>query len=246
MRSLLAPVFCAVLLLTGCTVQEPVSDDFPPCSGPPQSCQPNWAKWQTPNDPDPAYHFIDSSGYLHLPSVYWQGGGQFGWDDGHIRTLNTFRPPFFVAARAKVEAGYGTWSSPLWMWPKAGVGGCVEIDVTEQLGRQPQSVNQSIHNYCRDRVVTLTPNCGITLANDFHVYWAYVGLDRVDFHVDQIDSCARTIRAADVGLGTLDQDYQFVTSTHTGGCCTGWTGVPDPSLSPVEMLIDWFRVYDLG
>jgi hypothetical protein len=233
----------AVLLawFSGCTQQPSLSDDFAPCSGTAAQCQPNSAKWEIHNDPDPAYHFVDAQGHLHLPMVYWQGGGSSGWDAGYVQTRQTLHPPFFVDALAKPDPHYGSWQS-VWMSQRWDQVGCVEIDVSEQLGRYPRDNFASLTNSCGTRrSITRQLGCSIVLAQAFHHYWAYVSKTRVDFGVDKIASCATTIRAADVGLSSLDQPYQFRLSTHY--LRNSWAGEPNPAASPFLFLVDHIRVW---
>jgi hypothetical protein len=234
----------AVLLawFSGCTQQPSLSDDFAPCPGTPAQCQPDLTMWKIRNDPDPAYHFVDRSGYLHLPMVYWAGSGSSGWDAGFIQTVQTLRPPFFVDVRAKPDPHYGSWNS-IWASPRWDQPGCAEVDISEQLGRYPRDSFASIHNWCSSphRSVTRQLGCGVVLAQAFHHYWAYVSKIRVDFGVDKIASCATTIRAADVGLSSLDQPYQFRLSTHYQR--NSWAGEPNPAASPFLFLVDHIRVW---
>jgi beta-glucanase (GH16 family) len=187
---------------------------------------------------------VDGKGYLHVRATYTtQGGGGPHWKVAHLASKAKLTPPYIVAVRAKVPPGAGMWSAPAWTtsWDN---GGCAEVDVVEQLGRQPLGVNQTLHNLCgMHRYLTrYSSPTDAPLASGFHEYAAVVQPDRVDYLVDRKRTA--TIWASWLGTG-LATPSTFHISLNVGTCWS-WAGCPPTGApSPVEMVVDWFRVYSL-
>jgi beta-glucanase (GH16 family) len=249
----LATSIVAVALLSGCSYERSVNDEFDGPAGPPDtgkwysktycnySGSPGSGTSQACNVPSQAT--VDGKGYLHVRATYTtQGGGGPHWKVAHLASKAKLTPPYIVAVRAKVPPGAGMWSAPAWTtsWDN---GGCAEVDVLEQLGRQPLGVNESVHNWCgAHRYVTrYSSPLGTPLAKDFHVYTAVVQADRVDYLVDRHKTA--TIWGSGVGTG-LATPSTFHISLDVG-TCGSWAGCPAPGAPPAEMVVDWFRVYGL-
>jgi beta-glucanase (GH16 family) len=192
--------------------------------------------------PDSDHVFEDGNGYLHLRAIHgWQepGGGVWsGWTVAHLASKATLTPPYVMAVRAKTAHGFGIWSAPAWITNE---GFCGEVDF-EQLGRQPRGINQSVHGSICGTMFTRYSETGTRLSKRFHTYAAYVYPDRVHYYVDGTHTA--TIRAAHVG-GSLNLVHPstFHISLNVG-TCGSWANCPPPGArSPVEMVVDWFRVY---
>jgi hypothetical protein len=247
----------AVAMLSGCSYEQSVNDEFNGPAGPPDtgkwgsktycnfySAPPSYSKGnvsQACNVPSQAR--VDGYGHLHIRASYTTQGGFSHWLSAHLASKAKLTPPYVVAVRAKVAPGSGMWSSPAWTTSREN-GGCAEVDVLEQLGRQPYGVNQSLHNWCgTHRYVTRFSNVsGTPLAGGFHVYAALVKPYHVDYIVDGRKTA--TIWGSEVGTG-LATPSTFHISLNVG-TCGSWAGCPPPGApSPVEMVVDWFRVYSL-
>jgi hypothetical protein len=142
-----------------------------------------------------------------------------------------------------------SWTAPIWLTEPGvngpGTGGCAEIDVSEQLGRLPTKNDESVHNWCQpdpscgsNTCITNEPDCGVTLANGYHDYWAYVTQSAVQFHVDD-GICDSTITAASVGLAAFNQPITFHLDMSTA--CSGWPGC-GANPPTTDLLIDYVRV----
>jgi beta-glucanase (GH16 family) len=248
----------AIALLAGCGYERSVSDEFNGPAGPPNtykwgsktycnfySAPPSYWKGdvsQACNVPSQAR--VDGYGHLRIRATYTTQGGYPHWLSAHLASKTKLTPPYVVAVRAKVAPGAGMWSSPAWTTSSRENGGCAEVDVLEQLGRQPFGVNQSLHNWCgTHRYVTRYSNVsGTPLANGFHVYAAVVKADHVEYYVDQRKTA--TIWGSQVRTG-MATPSTFHISLNVG-TCGSWAGCPPQGApSPVEMVVDWFRVYGL-
>ncbi len=153
-------------------------------------------------------------------------------------------------ARIKIPAGPGMWPA-FWMlgndinsngWPKSG-----EIDIMENIGREPGLVHGSLHGPSStaptsDETATMgLPNNG-NFADDFHVYAVEWDPMQVKFFVDS-NNYATFQKANWPANGTWVFDHPFfvILNVAVGG---NWPGSPDAtSQFPQHMLVDYVRVY---
>ena len=152
-------------------------------------------------------------------------------------------------ARIKIPYGQGIWPA-FWMlgsdigqvgWPK-----CGEIDVMENIGREPATVHGTIHGpgYSGGSGIgapyTL-PNGG-RFADAYHVYAVEWEPKAVRWYVD--DALYKTTRLGDLPAGTnwvFDHPFFILLNVAVGG---NWPGSPDATtIFPQLMLIDYVRVY---
>jgi beta-glucanase (GH16 family) len=154
-------------------------------------------------------------------------------------------------ARIKIPRGQGMWPA-FWLlgddiytagWPNSG-----EIDVMENIGKEPGTTHGSLHSPGHSGANSLTaaytlPN-GKALADDFHVYGVDWKPDSITWSVDGRAYATKT--RADVGSNPWPFDHPFfaILNVAVGG---GWPGSPDASTSfPQRMLVDYVRVYRLA
>ncbi len=149
-------------------------------------------------------------------------------------------------ARIKVPAGQGLWPA-FWLlgedirdvgWPR-----CGEIDVMENIGREPSRVHATVHGpgYSGGKGVggPFELPSG-AFADAFHVFaveWDEAGLR---FSVD--DKVYKSITRADVsGVWVFDHPFFLLLNLAVGGT---WPGYPDATTRfPARMLVDYVRVY---
>jgi beta-glucanase (GH16 family) len=158
-------------------------------------------------------------------------------------------------ARIQIPFGQGIWPA-FWMlgddigsvrWPT-----CGEIDIMENIGREPATVHGSMHGpgYSGEHPLT----AGYTLPSDkysktprfadaFHIFAVEWEPDRVRFYVD--DNLYATQTKADLPAGTrwvYDHPFFILLNLAVGG---NWPGAPDVStVFPQRMLVDYVRVYE--
>lgn len=225
-------------------LQNGVSDEFA-FDGHTFEQQPDPAIWAAESwSPRADHHWIapDSSGngILHLKSNCTGNCNSDvilsqEWELGGIKSNVTLTPPFLIGVRAKVSSMSTAFNAPLWL-----ASPCVEIDVSEQLGRLPTTNWNVIHNWCpTNREVDISRDCGV-LANGYHDYWANVTATKVDFSVDHNSACNSTITASDVGLSDFGGGFT-VHSDELGGCRPFPHCQANPP--PAEMLVDYIRTF---
>jgi beta-glucanase (GH16 family) len=154
-----------------------------------------------------------------------------------------------VEARIKIPAGQGIWPA-FWMlgenignvgWPS-----CGEIDIMENIGREPGTVHGSMHGpgYSGNTPETAVYNLpgGARFSDDYHVFAVEWEPAVVRFYVD--GSLYQTRTPADLPPGTkwvYDHSFFMLLNVAVGG---GWPGSPDGSTHlPQEMRVDYVRVY---
>ena len=126
-------------------------------------------------------------------------------------------------------------------WPT-----CGEVDIMENVGREPSRNHGSMHGpgYSGGKPLTSTydlPN-GARFADDFHVFAAEWEQNVVRFYVDGNLYSTRT--PADVPVGKMwvyDHPFFIILNVAVGGA---FPGSPDQtSTYPQTMRVDWVRVY---
>ncbi|WP_069386272.1 family 16 glycosylhydrolase [Cellulosimicrobium cellulans] len=153
-------------------------------------------------------------------------------------------------ARIKVPRGQGMWPA-FWMlgrdvhttdpWPTSG-----EIDVMENVGKEPGTVWGSLHMPGRSGANSVTASSvlpeGSAFADDFHVYTVDWRPGSVTWSVDGETYAHVTPDDVDDGRWVFDDDPFFlILNLAVGGV---WPGPPDGSTQlPQQMLVDWVRVY---
>jgi beta-glucanase (GH16 family) len=154
-----------------------------------------------------------------------------------------------VAVRMKLPYGQGVWPA-FWMlgsdidrvgWPD-----CGEIDVMENIGREPSLLHGTIHGpgYSGGGAIGRSASlAGDTpLANDFHVYAAEWARGSITFLLD--DKPYFTVTPNDLKAGTrwvYDHPFFLLLNFAVGG---NWPGNPDGNTHfPQSMTVDWVRVW---
>jgi beta-glucanase (GH16 family) len=152
-------------------------------------------------------------------------------------------------ARLKIPFGQGLWPA-FWMlgdnintagWPN-----CGEIDIMENIGKEPSMVHGTFHGpgYSGAGGITAAyalPN-GQKFSDDFHTFAVEWEPNVVRFYVDGLLYKTRT--PADLPAGTswvFDHPFFIILNVAVGG---GFPGNPDAStVFPQRMVVDYVRVY---
>ena len=154
-------------------------------------------------------------------------------------------------ARIKIPYGQGMWPA-FWLLGteddlcKGGWPACGEIDIMENIGREPSVVHGTIHGpgYSGARGIGSPfsfPDAR-PFADDYHGYAIEWSPNAIRFFVD--DNLYATRTPADLPSGTkwvYDHPFFIILNLAVGG---GWPGSPDSTtVFPQRMFVDYVRVY---
>lgn len=178
---------------------------------------------------------LDGAGNLVITATK-QATGQ--WFSGELSGLTAYQGARLLVARARVPAGAGSWSAPIWEvdFPYGALG--IELDVCEQLGREPTAYNTTVHARSGNPQVSVYNDVGISLAADFHEYACAVYDDHADFYLDS--RLVKTITKAQLGSWEFNTTPRCLLIDLDMG---GWGGAIDPTLTNQRLLVDFIRVY---
>jgi beta-glucanase (GH16 family) len=153
-------------------------------------------------------------------------------------------------ARIKIPAGQGMWPA-FWMlgnnitsvnWPA-----CGEIDIMENIGREPGTVHGSLHgpstvSRTSDATAAFSLPAGQNFADDFHLYAIEWEPGTIRFYVDaNLYGTFNQAQWSTGGTWTFDHPFFIILNVAVGG---DWPGSPDTStVFPQQMLVDYVRVY---
>jgi beta-glucanase (GH16 family) len=152
-------------------------------------------------------------------------------------------------ARIKLPAGQGVWPA-FWLLgadiDKVGWPACGEIDIMENIGREPSAVHGTIHGpgYSGERGIG-SPYAlpqGRRVADGFHVYAVEWEPAAIRWYVD--DQLYETRTPADLPAGArwvYDHPFFILLNFAVGGT---WPGDPDKTTAfPQTMIVDYVRVF---
>lgn len=201
--------------------------------------------------------YLDGRGSLVIKAVKlnpplnlscWYGPCQY--TSARLVTKGKFEQKYGkFEARIKVPGGPGMWPA-FWMLGNnidtAGWPACGEIDVMENIGREPAIVHGTVHGPGYSGAGGISASFSLAdnaaFANDFHVYSTEWSENRISFYVDGIHF--KTITPADLPPGATwvyDRPFFMILNFAVGGA---WPGSPDgTSVFPQVMMIDYVRVY---
>jgi beta-glucanase (GH16 family) len=154
-------------------------------------------------------------------------------------------------ARIKMSYGQGMWPA-FWMlgddsdkvgWPR-----CGEIDIMENIGKEPSKIHGSIHgpgpsgSATDDMTATYTLPAGQNFSDAFHIFALEWEPQAIRFYVD--GKLYDTAIPSGLPKGTgwvFNHPFFLLLNLAVGG---DWPGSPDDSTHfPQQMLVDYVRVY---
>jgi beta-glucanase (GH16 family) len=172
-----------------------------------------------------------------------------GFTSARIKTQGKFAVEYGkVEARMKIPRGQGLWPA-FWMlggdiatagWPK-----CGEIDIMENIGKEPSIVHGTVHGpgYSgKDGISSqFSLKSGRRLSDRYHVYGVEWAPDSIRFLLD--GKAYATVTPASLPRGAhwvYDRPFFLLLNVAVGGA---WPGNPDhTTVFPQTMLVDWVRV----
>lgn len=208
------------------------------------------------NSTENAYH--DGNGSLVIKAVKllpplklecWYGQCQY--TSARLITKKKFDRKFGrFEARIKIPAGQGMWSA-FWMlgsnFDEVGWANCGEIDIMENIGREPSTVHGTIHGpgYSGGQGIGAPYNLSKKqiFADDFHIYATEWTKNKIQFFVD--GKLYKTITSNNIPEGkkwVFNDPFFMILNLAIGG---NWGGKPnDKTIFPGVMQIDYVRVYE--
>src|SRR5947209_4186967 len=177
-------------------------------------------------------------------------GSTNNYTSARLKTQGLFSQAYGrFEARIKIPHGQGLWPA-FWMlgnnistagWPT-----CGEIDIMENIGKEPSIVHGTFHGpgYSGGSGVSAayTLPSGQKFSDDFHTFAVEWEPNVMRFYVDGLLYKTRT--PADLPSGTswvFDHPFFIILNVAVGG---GWPGNPDATtVFPQQMLVDYVRVY---
>ncbi len=157
-----------------------------------------------------------------------------------------------VEVMAKLPKGKGTWPA-IWMLPTSIKEGtepwplCGEIDIMEHVGKDPNVVHTSLHselyNHIKGTQITHFEKFD-DVFDTFHKYAIEWTTESIKFFVDD-NLFFESYKGQDGRIATnegwpFDKPYYLILNLAIGG---NWGGEIDETIFPVEMQIDYVRVY---
>ncbi|MFI7661359.1 family 16 glycosylhydrolase [Micromonospora parva] len=177
------------------------------------------------------------------PANYQCHYGRCEYTSARLLTAATFTQTYGrFEARIKIPRGQGIWPA-FWMlgtgggWPDAG-----EIDVMENIGREPNTVYGTVHGpgYSGGGGITGSRTLGAPLADTFHTYRVDWEPNVITWYVDGVQY--HRVDSARLGGNrwVFDHPFFMILNVAVGG---NWPGYPDGSTQfPQQMLVDYVRV----
>jgi len=180
-------------------------------------------------------------------------GVTWNFTSARLKTLGKFTQAYGrFEARIKLPFGQGMWPA-FWMLgediDKTGWPACGEIDIMENVGKEPSRVHGTIHGPGYSGAGGLEAPYTLPgtqrFADEYHIFAAEWEPGVVRFYVDDLLYATRL--RADLHSGqkwVFDHPFFLILNVAVGG---DWPGNPDPStVFPQAMLVDYVRVYQLS
>jgi beta-glucanase (GH16 family) len=172
------------------------------------------------------------------------------YTSARLLTRNKFMQTYGrFEARIKLPHGQGTWPA-FWMLGKdldtAGWPNCGEIDIMENIGKEPSIVHGTLHGpgYSRANGVTASYKLSRSknFSDDYHTFAVEWEPEVIRFYVD--NQLYKTRTPADLPAGkawVFNHPFFIVLNLAVGG---GFPGNPDATtVFPQVMKVDYVRVY---
>lgn len=188
---------------------------------------------------------------LHQTGYACSDGTVRDYTSARLKTQGLFSQAYGrFEARIKIPKGQGMWPA-FWMlgdnitsdgWPA-----CGEIDIMENIGKEPGIVHGSLHgpsttSNTSDETAPFRLPDERKFANDFHVYAVEWEPGVVRFYVDtNLYATFTQSQWPAGGTWVFDHPFFLIFNVAVGGI---WPGSPDSTTQfPRQMLVDYVRVY---
>jgi beta-glucanase (GH16 family) len=188
---------------------------------------------------------LDGKGHLVITAVKDARGF---YTSGRVKTLGKFEFTYGrVAARLRIPYGQGIWPA-FWMlgndFERAGWPRCGEIDIMENIGKEPTTVHATVHGpgYSGAGGIGNKLEHPRAFSADFHTFEAVWSKSSIEFLVDGKAYFEVTPQSLPQGAKWVyDHPFFLLVNLAVGG---NWPGYPDATTQfPQRLLVDWVRVW---
>ena len=195
---------------------------------------------------------LDGHGHLAITARREPYGGA-PYTSAKIQTSGLFSTTYgSIQARIKIPAGHGLWPA-FWAlgadyrWKPSNWPTCGEIDVFENLGKDPATIYYGIHGptvhaSAKGWHLGGQKASSTSLASGFHIYGLDWSRDSVRVTLDGV-RCA-TYSPSQLSAGqtwVFNKPFWLILNLAVGGT---WPGSPTQATRfPATMRVDWVRVY---
>jgi beta-glucanase (GH16 family) len=203
-------------------------------------------EWQNYTSHNFKNAFVDSN-YLHIVAIKEKMGNK---DYTSARLVTSEKGDWLygkIDVRAKLPHGLGTWPA-IWMlstdweyggWPESG-----EIDIMEHVGYMIDSVFASAHTKTYNHVIGTqkTKGFAVNSEQEFHNYILEWDTAEYSVYVDTTKYFTFKNEHKTPYEWPFDKRFHLLLNLAVGGNWGAVQGV-DTTIFPVEMLVDYVRVY---
>ena len=163
--------------------------------------------------------------------------GGYQYTSGLMTTRSSFAQQYgYFEVRAKLPAGQGLWPA-FWLLPANG-SWPPEIDVFEQLGKDPSTIFETSHSRTTGAHTWQQQAINLDNPGGFHTYGMQWDQDSLVWYIDGVE-VGRQATSPD-----MNQPMYMLLNLAVGG---GWPGDPDPTTPfPATMSIDYVHAYALN
>ncbi|MEO3873496.1 RICIN domain-containing protein [Nonomuraea sp. B12E4] len=181
------------------------------------------------------------------PSNFQCHYGTCQYTSARLLTSATFTRAYGrFEARMKIPRGQGIWPA-FWMlgndigsvgWPDSG-----EIDIMENIGREPSTVHGTIHGpgYSGGGAIGAPYSISGAFADAFHTFAVDWSPNLIVWYVDGNEYQRRTPASLGGRRWVFDHPFFMIMNVAVGGL---WPGYPDASTTfPQTLTVDYVRVY---
>jgi len=185
-----------------------------------------------------------------IKETFTGGGVTRNYTSARLVTRGKFEQAYGrFEARIKLPFGQGIWPA-FWMlgnninsvgWPT-----CGEVDIMENIGREPFTNHGSLHGpgYSGGNplTATFTLSNGEQFKDDFHVFAVEWEPREIRFYID--NTLYQMRRSSELSANqrwVYDHPFYLLLNVAVGG---DWPGAPDATtIFPQTMMVDYVRVY---
>jgi beta-glucanase (GH16 family) len=200
--------------------------------------------------------YLDGKGHLVIKALKETYTGPAGvtraYTSARLVTQGKFVQQYGkVEARMKLPFGQGIWPA-FWMLganiddPGVGWPACGEIDIMENIGKEPSTVHGTLHgpgySGAKPLTGTFTLPQGDKFSDDFHIFAIEWSAGAIRFFVDHQLYQSKTPKDLPVGSRwVFDHPFFIILNIAVGGNFPG--DVDHTTQFPQTMLVDYVRVY---